>query len=140
TGSKQPAYQIATIARKIEPSTTTNDEVYTHSQKVELEAQTKAFEDLAKEYNLEIIKANGVTAQDENVQSLGAQRSIIVWAFGKDAEKGSVRRFDIAQGHVIAKIKNVNDNGLQSVDLMRASIKPITKDQKKAAMLTEEAT
>lgn len=139
TGSKQPAYQIATIARKIEPSTTTNDEVYTHSQKVELEAQTKSFEDLAKEYNLEIIKANGVTAQDENVQSLGAQRSIIVWAFGKDAEKGSVRRFDIPQGHVIAKIKNINDNGLQSVERMRASIEPIIKNQKKAAMLKEKA-
>ena len=57
----------------------------------------------------------------------------------KEVEKGSVRRFDIAQGHVIAKIKNVNDNGLQSVERMRASIEPIIKNQKKAAMLTEKA-
>ncbi|MFA7445747.1 MAG: peptidylprolyl isomerase [Flavobacteriaceae bacterium] len=139
TGSKQPAYQIATIARKIEPSNTTNDEVYTHSQKVELEAQTKSFEDLAKENNLEIIKANGVTAQDENLQGLGSQRNIIVWAFGSDAQKGSVRRFDITQGHVIAKIKNINDNGLQSVERIRASVEPIIKNQKKAAILKEKA-
>src|SRR5690606_37803459 len=116
-------------------SNTTNDEVYTHSQKVELEAQTKSFEDLAKENNLEIIKANGVTAQDENLQGLGSQRNIIVWAFGSDAQKGSVRRFDITQGHVIAKIKNINDNGLQSVERIRASVEPIIKNQKKAAIL-----
>lgn len=139
TGSKQPAYQIATIARKIEPSNTTNDEVYTLSQKVELEAQTKTFEDLAKEYNLEIIKASGVVAQDENLQGLGSQRNIIVWSFGRDVEKGSVRRFDIAQGHVIAKIKNINDNGLQSVERVRNTIEPIIKNQKKAAILKEKA-
>lgn len=139
TGSKQPAYQIATIARKIEPSNTTNDEVYTLSQKVELEAQTKTFEDLAKEYNLEIIKASGVVAQDENLQGLGSQRNIIVWSFGRDVEKGSVRRFDIAQGHVIAKIKNINDNGLQSVERVRNTIEPIIKNQKKAAILKDKA-
>lgn len=139
TGSKQPAYQIATIARKIEPSSTTNDEIYTLSQKIELEAQTKSIEDIAKEHNLEVLKANGVAAQDENLPKIGSQRSVIVWAFGKDAEKGSVRRFDIAQGHVIAKIKNINDNGLQSVERMRTSIEPIIKNQKKAAILKERA-
>ncbi len=135
TGSRATAYKVATIAQQIEPSNTTNDEVYSFSQKIEMEAQSKSFEDLATEYELTAVPLNGITAIEENLAGLGAQRSIVSWAFGKDAEKGSVRRFDISQGHVIAKIKNINDNGFQSVEKSRASIEPIVRNEKKATLI-----
>jgi len=135
TGSKATAYKVATIAQQIEPSTTTNDEVYSYSQKIEIEAQNKSFEEIATEHNLTVVPVNGLTAIEENIVGLGAQRSIVQWTFGNEAKKGSVRRFDIPQGHVIAKIKNINDNGLQSVEKVRATIEPIVRNEKKAALI-----
>lgn len=140
TGSRATAYKLATIAQPIEPSSATNDEVYSFSQKVEMEAQTKSFEDIAKEHELTVVPVNGITAIEENIVGLGAQRSVVSWAFGNDAKKGSVRRFDISQGHVIAKIKNINDNGFQSVEKVRATIEPIVRNEKKAALIKGKVT
>lgn len=100
-----------------------------------MEAQNKSFEEIAKEHNLTVVPVNGITAIEENIVGLGAQRSIVQWAFGNEAKKGSVRRFDIPQGHVIAKIKNINNNGLQSVEKVRATIEPIVRNEKKAALI-----
>src|SRR5690554_3607621 len=140
TGSRETAYKVATIAQQIEPSSTTNDQVYSYSQQIEMEAQTKSFEEIANEHNLTVVPVNGITAAEENIVGLGAQRSIVQWAFGKDAKKGSIRRFDISQGHVIAKIKNINNNGLQSVEKVRATIEPIVRNEKKAALIKAKIT
>ncbi len=140
TGKRETAYKVATIAQQIEPSNTTNDEVYSFSQKIEMEAQNKSFEEIAKEHNLTVVPVNGITAIEENIAGIGAQRGIVSWAFGNDAKKGSVRRFDISQGHVIAKIKNINDNGLQSVERVRATIEPIVRNEKKAALIKGRVT
>lgn len=138
TGSRETAYKVATIARQIEPSATTNDQTYSFSQKIEMEAQSKAFEELAKEHNLTLVPVNGITAIEENIAGLGAQRPIVQWAFGREGKKGSVKRFDISQGHVIAKLKNINDNGLESVEKVRAIVEPLIRNEKKAALIKEK--
>lgn len=135
TGSSQQAYKVATIAQAIEPSSTTNDNIYAFSQKVELDAQTKSLEELASEHNLTVVPVNGITAIEENIVGLGAQRGIVQWAFERDTKKGSVRRFDINQGHVIAKLKNINENGLQSVEKNRSTLEPLVRNEKKAALI-----
>lgn len=137
-GSKSDAYKLATIARQIEPSNKTNDDVYASSQKIEIEAQTKSLQEIADEQKLTLIAINGITAVDENIQGLDAQRAMVTWAFAKDTKKGSVKRFDISRGHVIAKLKNINENGLQSAEKMRASLEPIIRNQKKAALIKEK--
>jgi|SRR5690554_49007 len=140
TGSRETAYKVATIAQQIEPSSTTNDQVYSYSQQIEMEAQNKSFDEIANEHNLTVVPVNGITAVEESIVGLGAQRSIVQWAFGKDAKKGSIRRFDISQGHVIAKIKNINNNGLESVERVRATIEPIVRNEKKAALIKAKIT
>jgi len=135
TGSSQQAYKVATIAQAIEPSSTTNDNIYAFSQKVELDAQTKSLEELASEHNLTVVPVNGITAIEENIVGVGAQRGIVQWAFERDTKKGSVRRFDINQGHVIAKLKNINENGLQSVEKNRSTLEPLVRNEKKAALI-----
>lgn len=135
TGSTQPAYKVATIAQAIEPSSTTNDSIYAFSQKLEMEAQTKSLADLATEHNLTVVPVNGITAIEENVVGLGAQRGIVQWAFSRETKKENVRRFDISQGHVIAKLKNINENGLQSVEKNRTALEPLVRNEKKATMI-----
>ncbi len=137
-GSKSNAYKLATIARQIEPSSKTNDEAYSNSQMIEIEAQTKSLQEIAEAQKLSLVAINGITAVEENIQGLGAQRAIVAWAFARDTKKGAIKRFDISKGHVIAKLKNINETGLQSAEKMRASLEPIIKNEKKAALIKEK--
>ncbi|MDO4727433.1 MAG: peptidylprolyl isomerase [Bacteroidota bacterium] len=137
-GTRYKAFQLATIAKEIEPSTTTNDQLYVLSQKIEADAQTKSLEELAKENNLNLVPINGITAIEENIQGIGNQRAIVQWAFEKGTKKDDVKRFDIAEGHVIAKLKNVNKLGLQSVERVRAMVEPIIRNERKAALIMEK--
>jgi len=138
TGSRATAYKVATIAQQIEPSHTTNDQIYSYSQTIELEAQSKSMEEIATEHNLKLVPVNGITITEENIEGLGRQREIVRWTFNKETKEGSVNRFDISQGFVIAKLKKKNNNGLQSIEKVRATIEPIIRKEKKTAMIIEK--
>jgi len=138
TGSRATAYKVATIAQQIEPSSITNEKIYSYSQNIELEAQNKSMEEIATEHNLKVVPVNGITISEDNIQDLGRQREIVKWLFNKDTKIADVNRFDISQGFVIAKLKNKNDNGLQSIEKVRATIEPIIRKEKKVAMIIEK--
>jgi len=138
TGSRATAYKVATIAQQIEPSATTNDHIYNYSQTIEVEAQSKSMEEIATEHNLKVVPVNGITLADENIEGLGRQREIVRWTFNKETKEGNVNRFDISEGFVIAKLKKKNDNGLQSIEKVRATIEPIIRKEKKTAMIIEK--
>ncbi len=135
---KYDAVQLATIAKKIQPSEKTSDDVFTKATKLEMDAQEKPFEDLAKEMELEIKPVNKLGVNDENVQGLGAQRGIVRWAFNSDTKVGDVKKFDITQGHVIVKLKNRNEKGLQPVEDAKATVMPILMNEKKAVLIKEK--
>lgn len=133
---KQDAVRLATIARKIEASEATTDKTYTQAVKFEMDAIAKSFEAVAKENKLTIAPVAKVKAIDETVGSVGNQRQIVKWAYGKDTNVGDIKRFDVANvGHVIAKLKKVNKEGLMAIDDARISIEPLLKNKKKAEMI-----
>lgn len=131
---KQDAVRLATIAKKIEASEATTDKTYTQAVKFEMDATAgKAFETVAKENKLTIAPVAKVKANDEAVGSVSNQRQIVKWAYNKDTNVGDVKRFDVVNvGHVIAKLKKVNDEGLMAIDDARISIEPLLKNKKKA--------
>jgi len=130
---KQDAVRLATIARKIEASEATTDQTYTKAVKFEMDAIAKSFETVAKENKLTIAPVVKVKASDEAVGSVGNQRAIVKWAYNKDTNVGDVKRFDVPNvGHVIAKLKKVNKEGLMAIDDARISIEPLLKNKKKA--------
>jgi peptidyl-prolyl cis-trans isomerase D len=136
--AKYEAVQLATIAQKIEPSEATTDAVFTKASKMEMEAGDKDFTALAKELNLTVVPATKVMANDENVQGIGSQRAIVKWAFGKDTEVGNVKKFDIPQGHVIVKLKNINEKGLLPMEEAKLSVLPILRNEKKAVLVRKK--
>jgi len=138
TGSRQTAYKVATIAQQIEPSSITNEKIYSYSQTIEVEAQSKSMDEIATEHDLKVVPVNGITITEENIEGLGKQRDIIRWTFNKDTKEKSVNRFDISEGFVIVKLKKKNDNGLQSIEKNRATIEPIIRKEKKTAMIIEK--
>lgn len=130
---KQDAIRLATIAQKIEASEKTSEIAYTNAVKFEVAATEKSFEAALKESKLTAIPAVRVKAFDENLGQQGAQRQVIRWAFEKDTDVNSIKRFEIPKvGHLIARLKNVNEEGLMNIEDARTRVEPILKNKKKA--------
>jgi len=135
---KNEAVQLATIARKIQSSETTADAVFQKASKFEMDAESKDFAELAKEMNLTVQTANKIMANDENIQGIGNQRGIVKWAFGDATEVGDVKKFDVPQGHVIAKVKAINEKGLLPMEEAKLSVLPIIRNEKKAELIRKK--
>jgi peptidyl-prolyl cis-trans isomerase D len=133
---KQDGIRLATVAQKVEASEITSDKVFTEATKFEMDATDKDFDKAAKDMKLTIAPLLTVTAREEAFGPLGNQRNIIQWAFQDDSKVGTIKRFEIANlGHLIAKVKKVNESGLVAVDRARPSIEPILKNKKKAELI-----
>ncbi|WP_284652789.1 peptidylprolyl isomerase [Flavobacterium terrisoli] len=134
---KQDAIKLATIADKIEPSEATNDKTYTQATKFEMDATSgKDFEKLAKEAKLTVNPSVRVKAIDEGFGPVTNQRQIVKWAFEDDTNIGDVKRFEVTNvGHVIAKLKKVNEKGLMAVEDARPQVEYVLKNKKKAEMI-----
>ena len=51
---------------------------------------------------------------------------------------GDVKRFDVPQGFVVAKVTNKNETGLLSIDVARESVGSILRSEKKAVKIREK--
>ncbi len=133
---RQDGIQLATIAQKIEASEKTTDAAYTTAIKFEQRANEKAFADAATEFKLMVSPAVRAKALDEAMGELGNQRQIVRWAFDKSTDLNDVKRFEIPKvGHVIARLKKINKEGLLPVEEARLSVEPILKNNKKADLI-----
>lgn len=133
---KQDGIRLATVAQKIEASEATSDKLFTQATKFEMAVADKDFVKTASEMGLAVAPGVTVKAMDENLGSLGNQRTIVRWAFEKDTKEGATKRFEVANlGHVIAKLKSVDNSGLIPVDQARPYVESILKNKKKAEIL-----
>jgi peptidyl-prolyl cis-trans isomerase D len=138
---KQDGVRLATVAQKIEPSEATSDKIFTQATQFEMDAANKDFAKLAKDSKLTVAAPVTVTGMQENFASLGNQRAIITWAFGEDSSVGSIKRFELPNiGHVIARVKSIDNSGLAPVSQARVYIEPILKNKKKAELIKEKMT
>jgi len=136
---KYEAVLMGTVAQKIQPSEATIDAIYTKASKLEADANENSdFAALAKKVGLEVIPATNLKGFDEYIQGVGAQREIVRWSFNKDTEIGDVRRFEVPQGFVIAKLKDKNTSGLLPIDVAKQTVEPILKNQKRAEIIKKK--
>ncbi|WP_313807415.1 peptidylprolyl isomerase [Flavobacterium sp.] len=132
--AKYDAVRLATIARKIEPSETTADQIYTTAAKFEADANEKDFDSVAKAMKLNVTPAT-VKVTDEYLPSVGAQRGVVSWAFSRNTKEGDIKKFDNTQGHIIARVKAKNETGMLSVEEAKNVVGPILRNEKKAALI-----
>ena len=137
---KYDAVLLGTIAQKIEPSETTIDQIYTQASKFEADANEKGFEATANTNKSTIVPSTNIRAYDEYIQGIGTQREIIRWAFSEENSIGSIKRFDIPQGYVIATLKSKNETGLISVEMAKDVVGPILRNEKKAELIRKKMT
>lgn len=137
---KEKAVQLATLVRKIQPSEATIDKVFRDASNFEIAVADKDFDAVAKEDNLAVRPVNKIKALDESIPGIGNQRQIVRWAFQEDTEAGAVKRFTVTNGYVIAQLVAKHEAGLMPVDEATASVLPIIRKQKKAAMIKDGVT
>lgn len=133
---KQDGVRLATIAQKVEASEQTSDKAFAEATKFEMDATGKDFAKTAAAMKLTTAMPVTSKVMDESFGALGNQRNIVRWAFESGTDVGAVKRFEVANiGHVIAKLKKVNKEGLIAVDAVRSYVEPILKNKKKAELI-----
>ncbi|NJW53128.1 peptidylprolyl isomerase [Salinimicrobium oceani] len=132
---REPAVKIATVARAIQPSEKSLNNLFAEVTKFELAAREGDFTELAKEKNLEVRPVKDIQQLEENIPGIGSQRRIVQWAFEEEAEVGDIRRFEVPTGYVVAQVTAKNEKGLKSVESASATVIPILQKQKKAEII-----
>ncbi|SHG63618.1 SurA N-terminal domain-containing protein [Winogradskyella jejuensis] len=132
------AVKLATVARKIEASEKTIDDVFNAKQKFEIAAEDGDFRSLAEERNL-TVKPVTFKELDENIPGLGSQRQVVRWAFDDETEVGDYKSFPVAGvGFIVAQLVDVNKEGLMSVEDARAAVSGQVIKEKKAEMIRQK--
>lgn len=136
---KARAVKVATIAREIEPSEKTIDEVFNASSKFEIAAEKGDFQEVAKENNYVVKPINNIKVLDENLQGLGSQRTIVRWAFEDGTKVGDFKRFSIpGGGYAVVQLVKKNKKGLMTVENASAVASPEIRKQKKAKLIKDK--
>lgn len=130
--------QLATIAKRIEISSETQDKVHSLATKFEESIDSKDFSALATELGLISHPTATVKAFDENLPAVGTQREAIRWAFSKGIKANEYKRFTTADGELIVKVKEINDTGLMGIEQAKAMVEPILVNNKKAELLRKK--
>lgn len=134
----EPAYKIAYFARKIEPSTETDDNESGLASQFAGESRNQAaFDENSKKGNLQKIPANDIHPTDFSIPGLGASRSLVRWIY--DAKLGEVSEsFSVGDKYVVAILTEINKTGIMTVAKARPIIEPILRNQKKAGMISQK--
>lgn len=135
---EERAVKIATIARNIEPSEQSLNDLYTKVTSFEMAARDKGFADVAKTENLEVKTVKDVKPLEENIPGLGPQRRMVQWAFEDGVKSGDINRFEIPGGYVLAQVTAVKKEGVMSAEDASAVVTPILLKEKKAALIKEK--
>lgn len=133
------AIQLATIAKQIQSSEKTEDELYAQATKFEEQSGSKDFSKLAGELGLIAHPETKIGAFDERLPGVeSTQGQAVTWAYNKNTNTGEIKRFDSAEGHLIIKLKDINESGVMSVTEARPLVEPILKNEKKAKIIREK--
>lgn len=131
------AIKVATLAKQIEPSETTQNKLFTEVTKFEIAAGEGEFVKQAEEKSYEVKPVKGLKSMQENIPGIGSQRQIVQWSFSEDTKAGDIKRFDTPNGYVVAQVTAVNKKGLMSVEEASPKVTPILRNKKKAEKIKE---
>lgn len=136
----QRAVKVATVVKEIEASEKTLNDVFSNASKFEVAATNGDFAALAKEQEIDVKPVNKIGELDATIPGVGTNRSIINWGFDEESKVGDVKRFNIADGYVIAQLTRRDPKGLLSVAEASSIVTPILRNEKKAKKIRESVS
>lgn len=136
--NKQRNVQIATFSRKIDPSETTENDVFEQAETFASDlSDGKDINELAKEKGYSVRPVLSLEVFDDNIAELGSQRQIVRWTFEEATEAGSIKRFDLDNGYAVVMLTSKNKAGLSGKG---QNVRGIILNEKKAELIKERST
>ena len=134
---KRDVVQVATLARTIEPTTETVNNLFTEVTTLEMAVMEnpETFRGISEEKGYDVRPVNQIKAMDENLPGLGAQRAIVRWAFDEATEIGDIRRFDLPTGYAVVQLTGTYRAGTMSPEDASVQVLPKLRKEKKARQL-----
>ena len=125
---------LANVAKEIIPSNESSNNNYRKASQAEFDANN----DLPlNQSNVDIAINNFESFEefDEGIPGINNSRQIIKWLYDKGSKVGDVRRFDLADGYIVAKIIQFNKKRLTNIDNVRDEISETILNDKKFSYL-----
>jgi len=134
---KSNKVQIATLTRTIVPSSKTYQNTYAQASKFGASNRDlTSFQASADKEKLSI-KVATIKKDDKMVATIENSRSLIRWAY--KSEKGSVSEIlEFGDLFLVAALKQVQEEGISALSVVRLDVEREVKKQKKAAYLIEK--
>lgn len=138
TGIPQAAAKIAVLSRDIAVSTETTGAIYAQANQFAGTNRTQeAFDKAATAANLTVQNAADLKKGDYMIPGLGANESIIAWAFKNPV--GTVSNvYEVEDKYAVAVITDKKEEGYATLDNVRAQIETEVKKEKKAEKILEQ--
>ena len=125
-------YKVAQVIVEMVPSYETNNEVYLQAAEFAANvSNVEEFRDYAANNGFSVFQGTKIDKNANAVGRLNDARQIVTWLYGQ-ASVGDVSDFDLDGEYVVAVYTNETEEGLQSIDEVRAEITEILKNEKKA--------
>ncbi len=136
---KEDVVLIASVVKKIVPSEATSNEVFRLATEFEIDSKKNGFASAAETSGNDPRSAANLSLMDESIPSLGAQRTIVKWAFEEETRLNDIKRFDlIGGGYVVAELTDATPAGTSSVEDAQNRVRPILLQDKKYELLVSK--
>ena len=125
---------LANVVKEIIPSNESSNNNYRKASQAEFDANN----DLPLNQTDNALAINNFESFeefDEGIPGINNSRQIIKWLYDKGSKLGDVKRFDIADGYLVAKIIQFNKKRLTNIDNVRDEISEIILNDKKFSYL-----
>lgn len=134
----ETAIQVARIARTLQPSETTIEDIYDRASSFAAGVNRETFTTSAEENGFTPRPVTGIEEFDENISGLGNNREIVRWSFNEKREEGEIQLFSNGiESYVVVLLDQIKAKGLPSVDEVEALVRPKVVLEKKKAQLVK---
>ena len=142
TGKKdEQTYQLATVAKAIQPSEETRSAAYNRGEQLAADATSlDAFHQLlTKDKTLQKQEAKFLPRESPTVNNIPSSREIVRWAYGVGPEGetkvGDTHLFHIGEQHIIAALINTRSKGTATIDNIRPELTAAVRNELKAKQI-----
>lgn len=137
---KSKKVQVAKIIRSINPGSSTYRELFREmSEFATVVREEENFEAAAQEKGYSIREATNVGKMDNTLPGVRNAREIIRWVYDENTKIGSISRiFDLDDKFVLAKLVNINKEGVAPLEDVRNEIEEIVINDKKFDIIADE--
>ena len=128
---------IADVVKEIIPSNESSNDNYRKASQAEFDANNNLVLNYS-DANLVINEFESFENFDEGLPSINNSRQVIKWIYEKGSRVGDVKRFDLTDGYIVAKITGLNKKRLPSIEDIRDEISQILSRDKKFKYLSDK--